>query len=420
MDKYSRDNLIEILNKSVPNLMAITGGMGISFGEEKNFYPQAKVAAQTKVVVHDNDHYWIPLLIKNKAQVVCGINSKVYPVTEIDLLTGLFKEFRYHYFLKKQAEKFIDPKSDFIKKIILTNELKSMEEAIDNGDVVGINLRSPQAVILIKIPGFFAKTQQKCDLLSSEKCSEMIRKECNKVIKAIGSGLKKYDQNFVAYLELDTFILLKWAGGEATTLNTIKYFKKKGEFIRTIVEKTIKMDVSIGVGQYYPGLAGLKKSYHDAKTALELGGKIYNNENVHHIADIGMFVSLSEEVDFERKCELAHQILGDTISDKDLYRTLKIFLESNMNLTDAAKKLHLHRNTLIYRLDRIKEDICLDPRKFSDAVQIKLGLMLYSPLVTSCDVSGKRKTLRRRSDVASTNRRVLRRRSDTGNIRDSR
>jgi carbohydrate diacid regulator len=419
MDKNSRDNLIEILQKSVPNLMAITGGMGISFGEEKNFYPKAKLAAQTKVVVHDNDNYWVPLLIKDKAQIVCGIGSKTYPVTEIDLITALFKEFRYNYFLRKQTEKFIDSKSDFIKKILLTDDLKSMEEAIDNGDVVGINLRSPQAVILIKIPGFFAKTQQKCDVLSNEKCSEMIRKECNKVIKEIGLGLKKYDQNFATYLEQDTFVVLKWAGGEATTLNTIKYFKKKGEFIQSIVAKTTKMDVSVGVGQYYPGLAGLKKSYNDAKTALDIGQKISDKEKVHHIADIGMFVSLSEEVDFERKCELAHQILGDIISDKDLFKTLKIFLESNMNLTDAAKKLHLHRNTLIYRLDRIKEDIGLDPRKFSDAVQIKLGLMLYSPLVTSCDVSGKRKTLRRRSDFVGTDRRVLRRRLGTDRITDS-
>ncbi|MBW6431867.1 helix-turn-helix domain-containing protein [Patescibacteria group bacterium] len=381
----NRDNLIEILQKSVPNLLALTGGMGISFGEKKNFYPKAKVAAQTKKVVKDNNNYWIPLSIKDKVQIICGITSDVYPVSEIDLVTGLFKEFRYQYFLKKQVEKFIDPKSSFIKKILLTNEIKTMDEAIDNGDIVGVNLRSPQAVILIKVPGFLTRTQQKCELLSEEECSEIVSKECNKVIKAISQGFKKYDQNIITYLESEMFVVLKWAKGQVTTLNTIKFYKNKGKYIRSIVKKSTNLDPSIGVGQYYPGLKGLKKSYNDAKIALELGGKIFDKERVHHIADIGMFVSLSENVNFERKCELAHQILGEIISDKDLFRTLKIFLESNMNLTDAAKKLHLHRNTLIYRLDRIKADVGLDPRKFSDAIQIKLGLMLYSPLNNKCE-----------------------------------
>jgi DNA-binding PucR family transcriptional regulator len=98
-----------------------------------------------------------------------------------------------------------------------------------------------------------------------------------------------------------------------------------------------------------------------------------------------MYISLSENVSPERKAELAHQILGDILKDKDLHKTIKVFLEMNMSLTDAAKKLHLHRNTLIYRLEKIKKEYGLDPRKFSDAVQIKLGLMLYSPESKKCD-----------------------------------
>ena len=49
-----------------------------------------------------------------------------------------------------------------------------------------------------------------------------------------------------------------------------------------------------------------------------------------------------------------------------------------MNLTEAAKKLHLHRNTLIYRLNKVKNLIGLNPTSFHDALQIKLGLMVHS------------------------------------------
>lgn len=384
MDKKIRDELILIIKNSLPNLSLITGGMGISFGDNKKYYPKAKEAAQKKTVIKDKKIYWIPILEKEKAQLVCGIEAESFPVLEIDLINGLHKEFKYRLFLGKQVEKFQDPKSSFIKKVLFSEKITTMEQAIDNGDIVGVNLRSSQAVILIKIPGFLKSVQEKCEVVSEEKCAENVRRECNKIIKSISKGFKNYDQNIITYLDNDMFVVLKWAKGKISTLNTIDFFKRKAEYINSLVKKETGFIPSIGVGQYYPGLTGLRKSYNDAKIALEIGERIFSKKRVYHITDIGLFISLSEDVSFDRKCEIAHQILGEIISDKDLFKTIKTFLECNMNLTDAAKKLHLHRNTLIYRLDRIKEDIGLDPRKFKDAVQIKMGLMLYSPLVTNC------------------------------------
>lgn len=401
MDKINKEELINIIKKSLPNLITVTGGMGISYGKSKIFFQKAKEAAQTKKIIRDKDQYWIPLLIKDKTQLVFGIESSSNPVNEIELINGLYQEFKYEIFLRKQVEKFREPKSGLIKKILLTNEIENMEQAIDSADIVGLNLRSPQAIILIKIPGFLKKAQQKCESISEEQCAASIQKECAKVTKVISNGFKNYDQNITTYLESDMFVVLKWAKGPVNTLNTINFYKKKAQYINSLIKKNLSLNAVIGVGQYYPGLKGLKKSYDDAKTALALGERIYGDRNVYHITDIGMLVSLSEEVNFDRKCELAHQQLGSIISDKDLFKTVKVFLETNMNLTDAAKRLHLHRNTLIYRLDRIKEEIGLDPRKFQDAVQIKLGLMLYSPLVTNCLNTEKRKTLRRKSDITS-------------------
>jgi carbohydrate diacid regulator len=140
---------------------------------------------------------------------------------------------------------------------------------------------------------------------------------------------------------------------------------------------------TIGVGQYYPGAEGLRKSFSDAKVAIELGEKIWGPGKVYHITDVGMFIALSNKIPFERKCELAYQVMGKIFSDDSLYKTVSIFLENDMNLSEAAKKLHLHRNTLIYRLDKIKKLIGLDPRKFSDAIKIKLGLVLYAPTLRS-------------------------------------
>ena len=134
--------------------------------------------------------------------------------------------------------------------------------------------------------------------------------------------------------------------------------------------------VTLGVGQYYPDLGGLRKSFQEAKLALSVGSKVWESGRTYHIKQVGMYVTLAN-VAQEHKAELAHQILHPLLQDEQLYKTVQTFLTAGLNLTEAAEKLHVHRNTLIYRLDKTKKMIGLDPRVFDDALQIKLGLMFY-------------------------------------------
>lgn len=381
-----REKIRSYVEKDLSNFYALTGGMGLEFGKEKRYFEMAKKAAQEKSIRKEGPIYWVPLILEEKVIAVCGIkNNKKEPTEEINLLSGLMSEIQYNNFLKKQTEKFIDPKSDFIRKLLETREIKNFDQAIDMGDILGINLRSPQAVILIKTPGLFKKLHNKYKNIDQERTTTKINIETQEIISTISAAFKNYDQNIIACLEPDIFIILKWAKGDINTLNTIKFFKEKSKYIEMVLEKKFNIDVAIGTGQYYPGLSGLRKSYNDAKIALSLGEKIWNVGGVYHISDIGMFISLSQDINFERKCELAHQLMGEVFKDKSLYKTIKIFLDNNMNLTESAKKLHLHRNTLIYRLDKVKNEIGLDPRKFSDAVQLKLGFMLYNPFSSKCN-----------------------------------
>jgi len=379
-----KNDILDTLIQKIPNLVNVTGGLGISYGKDRKFFPIALRSASHLRIEREGNIYWVPFQIDPKTVIVCGIKSEEVPQNEKRLIEGLITEIKFEYFLKEQIGKFNDPKSKFLKTILETSEIPDFDLAIEKGDLLGINLRSPQAVILVDIPGFFKELHQKNQGKSPNDMILGITKGCGRVVKSINVGFKNYEQNIVGCINPDRFVVLKWANGDVNTLNTVKYFKEKGEYIRKIVQKETGFEATVGVGQYYPGLAGLKKSYYDSVNALELGKKIWGPGKTYHITDIGMFVSLSDTMSHEQKAELAHQILGNILTDKDLYKTVKIFLESDMNLTDAAKKLHLHRNTLIYRLDKISKEHNLNPRVFSDAVQIKLGLMLYGKGSSAC------------------------------------
>ncbi|WP_195574858.1 PucR family transcriptional regulator [Paenibacillus sp. 1001270B_150601_E10] len=70
-------------------------------------------------------------------------------------------------------------------------------------------------------------------------------------------------------------------------------------------------------------------------------------------------------------------IKNDNFTDAETMTTLQTFFQYNCSVSETAKRLYIHRNTLLYRLDKIKQETGLDVRTFSDAVLVKLILLLY-------------------------------------------
>jgi len=232
--------------------------------------------------------------------------------------------------------------------------------------------------MLIHLNGLEHEVHTKYAHLSTEEQQLQLDAATEAINTNIRDTFKNFQDNLVAYLGKDQFVLLKGIGGDTlTTLNTIRFMNEKAEYALDALRKlSLGHTITIGVGQYYPELGGLRKSYQDAKLALDVGSKVWGYGRVYHIKHVGMFITLANTSQ-DRKAELAHQILSPLLRDEQLFKTVQIFLSSGLNLTDAAEKLHIHRNTLIYRLDKTKKLINLDPRHFDDALQIKLGLMFY-------------------------------------------
>ena len=80
-------------------------------------------------------------------------------------------------------------------------------------------------------------------------------------------------------------------------------------------------------------------------------------------------------------------IKEDEKNNTELYDTLKMYLLCENNVTMAAEKLHVHRNTLVYRLDKLQKYTGLDLRVFEDAITFKIALMVvkYMKYMESLD-----------------------------------
>ena len=136
-------------------------------------------------------------------------------------------------------------------------------------------------------------------------------------------------------------------------------------------------------GRYYisycqvENYEGLKKSFEECEYRLMLANKYKVSESVINEKKLileGIIDSVSEE-----KKEKIYHIFNEGFSklDNEMIRTIEVFFRCGLNLSDAAKALYIHRNTLIYRLDKIEKYTAYDIRNFNSAVLFKVVFFIW-------------------------------------------
>jgi len=121
----------------------------------------------------------------------------------------------------------------------------------------------------------------------------------------------------------------------------------------------------------------LKKSFEECEYKLMLANKYKVSESVINEKKLileGIIDSVSEE-----KKEKIYHIFNEGFSklDNEMIRTIEVFFRCGLNLSDAAKALYIHRNTLIYRLDKIEKYTAYDIRNFNTAVLFKVVFFIW-------------------------------------------
>jgi carbohydrate diacid regulator len=134
----------------------------------------------------------------------------------------------------------------------------------------------------------------------------------------------------------------------------------------------------IGIGGVKENLFQLQESYGEATKAIEVG-KIYNTSNRIYMYSFLLLERFLYEVPLNL-CERFSKILfakeyKKVLSD-EMIATIEKFFENSLNLSETARQLFIHRNTLVYRLDKIQRIMGLDLRNFHDAVTFKIMMML--------------------------------------------
>ena len=143
--------------------------------------------------------------------------------------------------------------------------------------------------------------------------------------------------------------------------------------------------VVVGIGTVVTGIKDLARSFREAQAALEVG-KVFDTEKLIVSYDnLGI-----ARIIYQLPTTLCEMFLKEVFKkgsieslDQETLFTIQKFFENNLNVSETSRKLFVHRNTLVYRLEKIKKLTGLDLREFDHAIVFKVALMVKKYLTAN-------------------------------------
>lgn len=192
--------------------------------------------------------------------------------------------------------------------------------------------------------------------------------KCNKDIMDILHGI--YDE-YGLYIFKDNEGI--YIGG------VIDDMEQQGNSIVNTLFQERGIDILIGGGEAVSELYTIKDSLNHAVEAAELAAKLGYKSGYYPIGKMaieGLIYSLDDDkIKFYTKG--LYKGFGEIFRDRELIHTAQELLNCDLNISMASRRLYVHRNTFLYRLEKIKFITGLDIKKFEDAVIFKTMLSIY-------------------------------------------
>ncbi len=160
--------------------------------------------------------------------------------------------------------------------------------------------------------------------------------------------------------------------------------QKIAKQISTAVTQELGVKVVIGIGTIVGHIRDLARAYKEAGVAIDVGKVFDTEKTVINYENLGI-----GRLIYQLPTILCQMFLQEVFKknpidalDQETLLTINKFFENNLNVSETARKLFVHRNTLVYRLEKIKKLTGLDLREFDDAITFKVALMVKKYLIS--------------------------------------
>ena len=270
-----------------------------------------------------------------------GDNDDVYMV-------GKIAAFQIQNPLVAYKERF--DKDNFIKNLLLDN------------------------LLLVDIYNRAKKLHIETDVRRVVYIIEINREKDNTVLESVRGLFGGKSKDFITAVDEKNLIVVKEiAPGEG-----YPEINKTARMMLNLLKGETGEEIHIAYGTIVPELKEVSRSYKEAKMALDVGKIFYNGKNVVAYGTLGI-----GRLIYQLPLPLCRMFIREIFDgkspdefDEETLTTINKFFENSLNVSETSRQLYIHRNTLVYRLDKLQKSTGLDLRVFEDAITFKIALMV--------------------------------------------
>ena len=257
------------------------------------------------------------------------------------------------YIALSDAKSFYEEKHDrgtFVKNIIMDNILSG--DIYIRAKELRFATDAPRAVFLVRQSG-------RSDVAAVDVLSGMFPNKA---------------QDFVLSINETDIAVIKQLSGETSA----QELEKLAEDMEDKLKSELYVKTVIGIGTVAEHLRELSDAYKEAQTAIDVGKVFDTEKSIINYENLGigrLIYQLPTTLCDIFLTEVFKKNTIDTLDQETLF-TINKFFENNLNVSETSRKLFVHRNTLVYRLEKIKKLTGLDLRQFDHAIVFKVALMV--------------------------------------------
>lgn len=261
---------------------------------------------------------------------------------------GKIASFQIQNLLVAYKERF--DKDNFVKNLLLDNLL-----------LVDIYNRSKKLHIETDIPrvALIVETKMEKD---------------NSSLEVVKSLFSPKSQDFITAVDEKNIIIVK----ALKPTDTRKDIINLANMIVDTINSEAMSQAYVAIGTVVNDIKDVSKSYKEAKMSLEVGKIFYQEHNVIAYENLGI-----GRLIYQLPLALCRMFIDEIFQgkspdqfDEETLITINKFFENSLNVSETSRQLYIHRNTLVYRLDKLQKNTGLDLRVFEDAITFKIALMV--------------------------------------------
>ncbi len=263
-------------------------------------------------------------------------------------MVGKIASFQIQNLLVAYKERY--DKDNFIKNLLLDNLL--LVDIYNRAKKLHIDTEARRVVYIIE-----TKYEKDANALET--------------VRSLFSGKTK---DFITAVDEKNIILVK----DVKQNETYEDLNKTAKVVLDMLNTEAMSKVHVAYGTIVNEIKDVSRSYKEAKMALDVGKIFYSGRNVVAYNNLGigrLIYQLPMPL-----CKMFIKEIFDGKSpddfDEETLTTINKFFENSLNVSETSRQLYIHRNTLVYRLDKLQKSTNLDLRIFEDAITFKIALMV--------------------------------------------